>query len=84
MKALDNQTYRVGAGGIILYPAAGASDDWGYSIGIKYSNTIELRDTGRYGFALPASYIIKTAKELKACAFTYASIVNNATLLSEF
>lgn len=83
MKEIDDQTYRVGPGAVVLYPVAGASDDWGYSIGIKYSNTIELRDTGRYGFVLPARYIINTAKEARACAFSYARIINNATALTE-
>ena len=34
----------------------GGSDDWAKGgAGIKYSYTIELPDTGRYGFILPAS-----------------------------
>ena len=35
----------------------GGSDDWAKSIGIKYSYTVELPDTGVNGFVLPASYI---------------------------
>ena len=35
----------------------GGSDDWAKSIGIKYSYTIELADTGNHGFILPASQI---------------------------
>lgn len=31
--------------------------------GIKYSYTLELRDTGTYGFALPASQIQATGEE---------------------
>uniref|UniRef100_A0A3P8Y524 Carboxypeptidase A1 n=1 Tax=Esox lucius TaxID=8010 RepID=A0A3P8Y524_ESOLU len=37
--------------------------DWAYNQGIKYSYTMELRDTGRYGFLLPANQIIPTAEE---------------------
>lgn len=33
------------------------------SAGIKYSYTFELRDTGRFGFALPANQIIPTGIE---------------------
>lgn len=58
--------YRVGPAAATLYPASGGSDDWAKSIGIKYAYTIELRDQGRYGFILPASYIQPTAKEALA------------------
>lgn len=43
--------------------ASGGTIDWTYNQGIKYSYTFELRDTGRYGFILPASQILPTAKE---------------------
>lgn len=63
MRRIGQQVYSVGPSGSLLYPAAGASDDWAKSIGIKYTYTVELRDNGRYGFVLPASYIQPTAKE---------------------
>lgn len=35
--------------------ASGCSDDWAKGgAGIKYSYTVEMRDTGRFGFQLPA------------------------------
>ena len=37
--------------------AAGGSDDWVSSQNVPYSYTFELRDTGNYGFVLPASQI---------------------------
>jgi len=53
-----------------LYLAAGAADDWGYMKGEDppskdgyFSYTIELRDTGRYGFILPPAQIIPTGEE---------------------
>ncbi|XP_025946893.1 carboxypeptidase A1-like [Apteryx rowi] len=46
-----------------IYEASGGTIDWTYNQGIKYSFTFELRDTGRYGFLLPASQIIPTAQE---------------------
>merc|ERR1711860_138306 len=50
--------YKVGTSAILLYPAAGGSDDWAKGVaGIKYSYTVELPDEGRYGFALPARFI---------------------------
>lgn len=44
--------------------AAGGADDWAFGVaGIPYVYTIELRDTGRYGFILPKEYIIPTGEE---------------------
>lgn len=43
--------------------ASGGSIDWSYDNGIKYSFAFELRDTGHYGFVLPATQIIPTAEE---------------------
>lgn len=52
---------------VLLIPhqdqASGGTIDWTYNQGIKYSFTFELRDTGRYGFLLPASQIVPTAQE---------------------
>jgi len=47
-----------------LYPASGTAEDWFYSAGIRFSYTIELRDTGLYGFLLPADQILPTAQEI--------------------
>jgi len=49
-----------------LYPAAGAADDWYKSLGMRYVFTTELRDTGRYGFVLPADQIIPSGEEMWA------------------
>lgn len=76
MYALDHQRYQVGNSAQLLYPAAGGSDDWAKSIGIKYSYTIELRDTGRHGFVLPAQYIQPTGKEARAFVLTIAQAVS--------
>lgn len=59
--------YTVGNSATVLYAASGGSDDWAKALlKIKYTYTIELRDTGRHGFILPARYIIPTAKEALA------------------
>ncbi|CAG7837705.1 unnamed protein product [Allacma fusca] len=56
--------YQMGTAPDLLYEAAGGSDDWAKGVaGIKYSYCLELRDTGRYGFALPASQIVPTGEE---------------------
>jgi len=50
-----------------LYPAAGASDDWYRGgLGVRYAFTTELRDTGNYGFELPANQIIPSGEEYVA------------------
>lgn len=76
MRKLDGKQYQVGASGTLLYPAAGASDDWAKSLGIKYSYTVELRDSGRYGFILPAKEIEKTAREAMEMVLAVARAVD--------
>ena len=46
-----------------LYLASGICTDWVYDGGGAFSWTIELRDTGYYGFVLPADQIIPTGEE---------------------
>lgn len=66
-----NETHNVpegyihGVGTDILYVSAGTSKDYGYAStpGATYSYTVELRDTGEYGFLLPADQIIPTGEE---------------------
>lgn len=41
----------------------GGSDDWAKSIGVRYSYTIELADTGNYGFILPANQIMPVCED---------------------
>ncbi|KAM9192678.1 carboxypeptidase B2 isoform 1-T1 [Dugong dugon] len=61
-----NTKYTHGSGAESLYLAPGGSDDWIYDLGIKYSFTIELRDTGRFGFLLPERFIKPTCQEALA------------------
>ncbi|XP_019501657.1 PREDICTED: carboxypeptidase A5 isoform X1 [Hipposideros armiger] len=56
--------YIYGSVSSTLYMASGITVDWAYDNGIKYSFSFELRDTGRYGFLLPATEIIPTAQEV--------------------
>jgi len=48
------------------------ASDWGYDEGGAYSWTIELRDTGTYGFILPPEQIIPTGEEIFAAVRTLA------------
>ncbi|MBN3302842.1 CBPA1 Carboxypeptidase, partial [Amia calva] len=63
LASLYGTKYTYGSMMSTIYPASGTTADWGYTNGIKYSFTFELRDTGRYGFILPANQIIPTAEE---------------------
>jgi hypothetical protein len=48
---------------------AGGSDDWAKGgAGIKYSYTVELADTGRHGFVLPAKFARSVSEEATAMA----------------
>ncbi|XP_071387061.1 carboxypeptidase A5 [Centroberyx affinis] len=63
LASLYGTRYRYGSIINTIYQASGGTIDWTYNQGIKYSYTFELRDTGRYGFILPANQILPTAKE---------------------
>ncbi|XP_076169353.1 carboxypeptidase B [Ptiloglossa arizonensis] len=68
-----SSAYTVGNSATTLYAASGGSDDWAKAIlKMKYTYTIELRDTGKHGFVLPSRYIIPTAKEALAAVLVVA------------
>lgn len=47
-----------------IYPASGSSVDWTYGVvDTIYSYGVELRDTGEYGFLLPANEIVPSGEE---------------------
>jgi murein tripeptide amidase MpaA len=56
--------YTTAASSIVLYYTDGTDQDWAFGTGqFPYSYTIELRDTGSYGFLLPARLIKPTVEE---------------------
>ncbi|XP_067446727.1 carboxypeptidase A1-like [Thunnus thynnus] len=63
LASLYGTRYRYGSIITTIYQASGGTIDWTYNQGIKYSYAFELRDTGRFGFILPANQIIPTAQE---------------------
>ena len=65
---------QVGCIACILYVCSGTASDWvAGELGIPYSYTMELRDTGTpYGFLLPPEQIIPTARETWAFHLTAA------------
>ncbi|XP_071950984.1 carboxypeptidase B-like [Antedon mediterranea] len=74
--------YVYGPGSKVLYVSSGASKDWGYvGLGATYSYTVELRDTGTYGFLLPEQQIrssgIETYEGVKAMGRFILNEINN-------
>merc|ERR1712066_141468 len=64
LHAVHGEYYEVGCIPCVLYTAAGTSLDWALGVAhIPYVYSIELRDTGLYGFILPPEQIIPTAEE---------------------
>ncbi|KAF5008568.1 hypothetical protein FDECE_5168 [Fusarium decemcellulare] len=60
----DRTTFTFGPSGAVLYTTTGAAPDHVYSVGqAKFSYTIELRDTGDFGFVLPPEQIRPNVKE---------------------
>ncbi len=55
--------YQQGQASTTLYVASGTSKDWFYDVFGTPSFTIELRDTGQYGFLLPENQIAPTQEE---------------------
>ncbi|XP_039263105.2 carboxypeptidase B-like [Styela clava] len=67
MKAVHGKTYTYGPSSTTIYVTSGTTTDWSYDVaGIVQSYTFELRDTGRYGFILPADQIIPNGEEYLA------------------
>ncbi|CAG0884047.1 unnamed protein product [Darwinula stevensoni] len=77
VSAVQNQSgyiYRTGNAATTLYPASGTSEDWAKAeAGAKYAYTLELRDTGKYGFLLPASEIMPVGQENWAGLMAFAT-----------
>lgn len=55
--------YTRGQASTALYLASGVSKDWYYDLWRTAAYTIELRDTGQFGFELPPSQITPTQNE---------------------
>ncbi|KAJ0117416.1 zinc carboxypeptidase [Diaporthe amygdali] len=70
-------TFTFGPGGAILYRSVGNSRDHVYSIGgADFSWTIELPDTGTFGFVLPPEQIRPTVEEQWAGQQVLYSLLN--------
>ncbi|XP_074051377.1 carboxypeptidase A1 [Macrotis lagotis] len=77
LASLYGTKYKYGSIITTIYQASGGTIDWTYNSGIKYSYTFELRDTGLYGFLLPAKQIIPTAQETWLALMTIMDYTRN-------
>ncbi|XP_039951033.1 zinc carboxypeptidase-like [Bactrocera tryoni] len=68
VKALPyNTEYTYGTSATAMYYTTGSTRDWVYNEqGIRISYTIEFRDTGRFGFILPAIQILPHCEDTLA------------------
>ena len=65
---------------MLFFLFLGGSDDWAKGVAhIPFTYTIELRDRGRYGFVVPASYIVPTGQEALAVVKVVADEVVKLT-----
>lgn len=75
MVAVNGVNYQVGPTATILYLASGVASDWTFGMTGAYGFGYELRDTGTFGFELPASQIVPTARETFAGFQALADVV---------
>jgi len=75
LRAVHGTVYQYGPIATTIYPASGSSADYTYAAGVLYSYGVELRDTGRYGFLLPADQIVPSGEETFAAVLVWAATV---------
>jgi len=64
LEAVHGTKFEYGPISTTIYPASGSSADYTYgTCNVLFSYGVELRDTGRYGFTLPADQIIPSGEE---------------------
>jgi len=67
LRAVHGTVYTQGSIANIIYVATGSSADFAYGVtNTKYAFGVEGRDTGRFGFLLPANQIIPSGQETLA------------------
>jgi len=78
LQAVHGTQFDYGPIATTIYPASGSSADYTYGVcGVKFSYGVELRDSGRYGFVLPANQIVPSGEE------TFAGVMALAQYMIE-
>ncbi len=65
-----------------IYQASGGSVDWVYGVQHRFGFTIELRDTGTYGFELPPAQILPTCEENLPALLHLSQFASNDLMFS--
>ena len=68
--SINGKNYTAGPSGSTYGLTGGCIDDWTYGTQGMMAGTIEVRDTGTYGFVMPTSEILPNAKENFAASMT--------------
>lgn len=80
IRGVHGKTYIYGPIYSTIYPASGVSVDWVYGANLSQRKimalTVELRDTGQYGFLLPKEQIIPTCEENLPAALAHGDWVS--------
>lgn len=66
MYQVGQQTFVAGSGFRVIYATSGVADEWAFGARGSLSSAFELRDTGQFGFVLPADQILPSSQELYA------------------
>lgn len=74
--------YTAGPVGSTLYLASGGSVDWVYGARAALAWTIEVRDTGAYGFIMPPTEIVPCARECFAAVIKMAQATAESVLIT--
>ncbi|KAF9087413.1 Carboxypeptidase A4 [Mortierella sp. AD031] len=73
---VHGKKFAVGSVCNVIYQSSGGSIDWTYAVGnVKYSYSVELRDTGLYGFMLPEAEILPSSEETMAGVMYLANFI---------
>ncbi|MCC6907898.1 MAG: hypothetical protein IT430_08175 [Phycisphaerales bacterium] len=83
IRAVHNMPYSPGPWYTRLYPSSGVMQDYTYAERAAWGFTFELRDTGQFGFLLPANQILPTAEEIFAGAIHLAQAGVETRMLLE-
>lgn len=79
--SVHQKEYIYGPIATTIYPASGSSADFTYGVcGIVYSYGVELRDTGEFGFLLPAEEIVPSGEEIWAGVVTMGQFIDENAL----
>ena len=84
MFASDGKTYVAGPGFRVIYATTGVADEWAYGARGALGLAFELRDTGQFGFVLPADQILPASQELYAGLDSSLNWMIDNTLSVEF